>query len=130
MAISLESAQCGNMEESIEHAFFHSPVNEVLEGWMVRVQHGIFFVQEASFTCYNVVSLLNRKERSVFLSLLGVVIWTTRQKRFHGESFSFQILRNFTNTKSKLKFYLRDTLLFGIWLKVDESCPFMSRERY
>ena len=93
-AISPERGLCGDLEETIGHAFFHCPVVrplcKLLEGYMVRILNGKFFVLEASSVCSNVVPKLNRQEHYVFLCLLGVmrvVIWTTRKELYEDESF-------------------------------------------
>ena len=47
-----ECGRCGDLEESIDHAIFHCPVVrplcKLLEGYMVRILKGKFFVLEAS----------------------------------------------------------------------------------
>ena len=51
--ISPECGRCGDLEETISHAFFHCPVVrplcKLLEGYMVRILNGKFFVLEAQF---------------------------------------------------------------------------------
>ena len=51
LAISPEGGRCGDLEESIDHAFFYCsvvrPLCKLLEGYMVRILNGKFFVQEA-----------------------------------------------------------------------------------
>ena len=129
LAISPECGRCGALEESINHAFFHCPVVQslckLLEGFMVRIPNGKFFVLEASSVCSNVVAKLNRLEHNVFLCLLGimrVVIWT-RKKEFFEDVFFFSdpgVL--FLNTKLKSKSGLRErdslrwSLAKGGWL--------------
>ncbi len=75
--ISPECGRCGDLEETISHTFFHCPVVQplckLLEGYMVRILNGKFFVLEASSVCSNVVPKLNRQEHYVFLCLLGVM---------------------------------------------------------
>ena len=109
-AISPECDWCGDLEESIGHAFFHCPVVQplykLLEGYMVRILNGKFFVLEASSVCSNVVPKLNRQEHYVFLCLLGamrVVIWTTRKELYEDESFSSQTLVAFFKHQIKVK---------------------------
>ena len=87
LVILPECCRCSAVEESIDHAFFHclvvQPQCKLLEGFMVRILNGKFFILEASFVCNNVVPKLNRQEHYVFLCLLGimrVVIWMTRKK--------------------------------------------------
>ena len=82
-AILPECGLCGDLEETMSDAFFHCPVVrplcKLLEGYMVRILNGKFFVLEASSVCSNVVLKLNRQEHYVFLCLLGVmyvVIWS------------------------------------------------------
>ena len=74
---------------------------------MVRGLNGRFFFLEASSLCGSIVTSLNKPGHNVFLCLLGiirVVIWTTPQEEFHeGESFLYQMLVAFSNSKSKLK---------------------------
>ena len=109
--ISPECSRCGAWEESIDHAFFHCPVVrplcKLLEGYMVRILNGKFFVLEASSVCSNVVPKLKRQEHYVFLCLLGimrVVIWTTRKKElYEDESFSSQTLMGFFKHQIKVK---------------------------
>ena len=106
-AISPECDRCGDLEETIGHTFFHCPVVrplcKLLEGYMVRILNGKFFVLEASSVC----SKLNRQEHYVFLCLLGVmhvVIWTTRKKElYEDESFSSQTLVAFFKHQIKVK---------------------------
>ena len=94
-SFSPECGRCGDLEESIDHAFFHCPVVrplcKILEGYMVRILNGKFLVLEASSVRSNVVPKLNRQEHYVFLCFLGimrVVIWTTRKKElYEDESF-------------------------------------------
>ena len=115
-AISPECGRCGDLEETISHAFFHCPVVrplcKLLEGYMVRILNGKFFVLEASSVCSNVVPRLNRQEHYVFLCLLGVmrvVMWTTRKKELYETSlFLLRPWWHFTNTKSKSKSGLRE----------------------
>ena len=110
-AILSECSGCGDLEESIDHAFFHclivQPVCKLLKGYMVRILNGKFFILEASSVCSNVVLRLNRQEHYVFLCLLGnmrVVIWTMRKKElYEDESFSPQILVFFLKHQIKVK---------------------------
>ena len=71
LAISLECSWCSALEETIVHAFFHCPVVQLLckllEGFMVYILNGKFFVLEASSVCSNVVPKLNRQEHCVSL---------------------------------------------------------------
>ena len=65
LAILPECVRCGDMEESIKHAFFHYSVVrllcKLLEGYMVCILNGRFFILEASSVCSNMVlSLKNR----------------------------------------------------------------------
>ena len=124
LVISPECVRCGDLEESIEHAFFHCPVVrplcKLLAGYMVHILNGRFFVQKASSVCSNVVPSLNRPEHYVFLSLFGVlrvVIWTTQQKEFHeGESFSSLTLLAFYKHQIKVKIPSeKKTLFVGVW---------------
>ena len=134
-AISPECGWCGDLEETIGHAFFHCPVVrplcKLLEGYMVCILNGNFFVLEASSVCSNVVPKLNRQEHYVFLCLLGVmrvVIWTTRKKGLcEDESFSSQALVAFF--KHQIKFKIRSerkrlsSLEFGErWVTVAHLC--------
>ena len=70
-AISPECGRCGDLEDSIDNAFFHCPIvrplYKVLEGCMVRILSGKFFVLETSSVCSNVVPKLNRQEHCVSL---------------------------------------------------------------
>ena len=105
------SPECGDLEETIGHAFFQCPVVrplcKLLEGYMVHILNGKFFVLEASSVCSNVVPKLNRQEYYLFLCLLGVmrvVIWTTRKKELcEDESFSSQTLVAFFKHQIKVK---------------------------
>ena len=100
LVISPECGRCGDLKESIDHAFFHCPVVRplcnFLEGYMICILNGKFFVLKASSVCSNVVPKLNRQEHYVILCLLGImriVIWTTRKKELYDdESFSSQTL--------------------------------------
>ena len=134
-AISPECGRCGDLEETISHAFFHCPVVrplcKLLEGYMVRILNGKFFVLEASSVCSNVVPRLNRQEHYVFLCLLGVmrvVIWTTRKKELcEGESFSSQTLVAFYKHQIKVKIRSErkrlSSLEFGErWVTVARLC--------
>lgn len=111
LAISSECVRCGDWEESIEHAFFHcdvvQPLCRLIEGYMVRVLDGKFFVLEASSVCSNVVPSISRDQHYVLLCLLGImrmVVWTTRQKEFHaGEKFSSLQLVSFFRHQLKVK---------------------------
>ena len=136
--ISPECGRCGDLEETIGHAFFHCPVVrplcKLLEGYMVRILNGKFFVLEASSVCSNVVPKLNRLEHYVFLCLLGVmhvVIWTTRMKElFEDESFSSQTLVTFFKHQIKVKIRSERKRLFtGVWRKVGDCCALVSRGR-
>ena len=70
LSISSECIRCGDREESISHAFFHSPVvpalSKFLEGYTVREMKGKFFILEASSVYSNVILSLNRSEHYVF----------------------------------------------------------------
>ena len=134
-AISPECGRCGDLEESIDHAFFHCPVVrplcKLLEGYMVRMLNGKFFVLEASSVCSNVVPRLNRQKHYVFLCLLGimrVVIWTTRKKELYEyESFSSQTLVSFFKHQIKVKIRSKrkrlSSLEFGKrWVTVVRLC--------
>ena len=133
--ISPECGRCGDLEETISHTFFHCPVVrplcKLLEGYMVRILNGKFFVLEASSVCSNVVPKLNRPEHYVFLCLLGVmrvVIWTTRKKElFEDESFSSQTLVAFFKHQIKVKIRSErkrlSSLEFGErWVTVARLC--------
>ena len=130
--ISPECGRCGDLEETISHTFFHCPVVrplcKLLEGYMVRILNGKFFVLEASSVCSNVVPRLNRQEHYVFLCLLGVmrvVIWTTRMKELcEDESFSAQTLVAFYKHQIKVKIRSeRKRLEFGErWVTVARLC--------
>ena len=133
--ISPECGRCGDLEETISHTFFHCPVVrplcKLLEGYMVCILNGKFFVLEASSVCSNVVPKLNRLEHSVFLCLLGVmrvVIWTTRKKElFEDESFSSQTLVAFFKHQIKVKIRSErkrlSSLEFGErWVTVARLC--------
>ena len=104
---------------------------KLLEGYMVRVLNGKFFVQEANSVCSSIVPPLNRTEHLGFLCLLyviRVVIWTTQQKEFHkGDLFLSQPLVAFYKHKIKIKI-LTKTLFFKIWQKVGECCALVSRD--
>ena len=112
-AISPECGRCSDLEKSMDHAFFHclvmQPLCKLLEGYMVRILNGKFFILEASSVCSNVVPKLNRQEHYVFLCLLGimrVVIWTTRKKElYEDESFSSQTLVSFFKHQIKVKIW-------------------------
>ena len=134
-AISPECGRCGYLEETIGHAFFHCPVVrplcKLLEGYMVRILNGKFFVLEASSVCSNVVPKLNRQEHYVFLCLLcvmHVVIWTTRKKELcEDESFSSQTLVAFFKHQIKVKIRSErkrlSSLEFGErWVTVARLC--------
>ena len=133
--ISPECGRCGDLEETISHAFFHCPVVrplcKLLEGYMVRILDGKFFVLEASSVCSNVVPRLNRQEHYVFLCLLGVmrvVIWTTRKKELcEDESFPSQTLVAFFKHQIKVKIRSErkrlSSLEFGErWVTVARLC--------
>ena len=108
-----ECAQCSALEESTEHAFFHSsvlrPLCKLLEGFMVRILSGKFFVLEVSCVCSDVVPKLNIQEHYVFLCLFGIMcvaIWMTRQKELcDNESFFFQTLVSFYKHQIKVKIW-------------------------
>ena len=134
-AISPECGRCGDLEETIGHVFFHCPVVrplcKLLEGYMVRILNGKFFVLEASSVCSNVVPKLNRQEHYVFLCLLGVmhvVIWTMRKKElYEDESFSSQTLVAFFKHQIKVKIRSErkrlSSLEFGKrWVTVARLC--------
>ena len=57
---------CGDMRESILHAFFYCPVlrplQKLLDGYILSILNEKFFVLEASSVCSHVVTLLNRME--------------------------------------------------------------------
>ena len=127
-AISPECGRCGDLEETIGHAFFHCPVVpplcKLLEGYMVRILNGKFFVLEASSVCRKVIPKLNRQGHYVFLCLLGVmrvVIWTTRKEELYedpGGNFKHQIkvkLRSERKILSSLEFGER-------WVTVARLC--------
>ena len=130
-AILPECGRCGDLEESIDHVIFHCPVVrplcKLLEGYMVRILKGKFFVLEASSVCSNVVLRLNRQEHYVFLCLL-VVIWTTRKKElYEDESFSCQTLVSFFKHQIKVKIRSErkrlSSLEFGKrWVTVARLC--------
>ena len=109
--ISPKCGRCGDLEETIDHAFFHCPVVQplckVLDGYMVCILNGKFFVLEASSVCSNVVPKLNRQEHYVFLCLLcimRVVIWMTKKKELYEDvSFSSQTLVAFFKHQIKVK---------------------------
>ena len=134
-AISPECSQCGDLEESINHTFFHCPVMQplckLLEGYMVRILNGRFFVLEASSVCSNVVLRLNRQEHYVVLCLLGimcVMIWMTRKKELYkDESFSSQTLVSFFKHQIKVKIRSErktlSSLQFGKrWVTIARLC--------
>ena len=133
-AISPECGRCGDLEESVDHAF-HWPVVrllcKLLEGYMVRILNGKFFVLEASSVCSNVIPRLNRQEHYVFLCLLGimhVVIWTTRKEElYEDESFSSRTLVSFFKHQIKVKIRSErkrlSSLEFGKrWVTVARLC--------
>ena len=103
-----ECIRCGDMEESISHAFFFTTRSCVLcTRSLVRMLNEKFFALEASSVCSNVMPPLNMSERYVFLCLLSnmrVVICTTQQKEFyHSEFFSSQMLVSFYTYQIKIK---------------------------
>ena len=119
----------------LKYAFFHCPVVvrplcKFLEGFMVRILGGKFFVLEANSVCNNVVLKLNRQEHYVFLCLLGiirVVIWTTREKELRdGESLSCQTLVSFYRHQIRVKTLFErrlSSLEFGKrWVTVARLC--------
>ena len=135
LAISPECARCGAFEESIEHAFFYcllvQPLCKLLEGFMVCIWGGKFFVLEPSSVYSNVVLKLNRQEHYVFLYLLGimhVVSWTTRQKELRdGESFSSRTLVSFYKHQIKVKIRSGRIILSSLefakkWVTVARLC--------
>ena len=74
LTITTESIRCSDMEESIEHAFFHCSVSRLLGKLLkARVLSSMFFVWfllfvlEASSFCCNVVLSLKRAEHCVSL---------------------------------------------------------------
>ena len=81
------------MEESIAHAFFHCPVIQplfkLLEGYIVCVRVGKFFVLEANSVCNNVVLSLYRLEHYVFLYSFGIMNYDL-DNATEGKSFCFQ----------------------------------------
>lgn len=83
------------------------PLYRLIEGYMVHVLDGKFFVLEASSVCSNVVPSMSRDQHYVLLCLLGImrmVVWTTRQKEFHaGEKFSSLQLVSFFRHQLKVK---------------------------
>ena len=126
-AISPKCGRCGD--------FFHCPVVrplcKLLEGYMVRILNGKFFVLEASSVYSNVVPKLNRQEHYVFICLLGVmgvVIWTTRKKElYEDKSFSSQTLVAFFKHQIKVKIRSErkrlSSLEFGKrWVTVARLC--------
>ena len=134
-AILPECGRCGDLEETIGHAFFHCPVVrplcKLLEGYMVRILNGKFLVLEASSVCSNVVLKLNRQEHYVFLCLLSVmrvVIWTRGKKElYEDESFSSQTLVAFFKHQIKVKIWSErkrlSSLEFGErWVTVARLC--------
>ena len=134
-AISPECGRCSDLEESIDHAFFQCPVVrplcKLLEGYMVRILNGKFFVLEDSSVFSNMVLRLNRQKHYVFLCLLGIMrimIWTTRKKElYEDESFSSQILVSFFKHQIKVKIRSErkrlSSLEFGKrWVTVARLC--------
>ena len=135
LANSRGCVRCGGGIESMAHAFFHcpavQPLCKLLEGFMVRMLRGGFFVLEASSVCSNVVPSLDRKIHYVFLCLLGimrVVIWTTRNMVVHeGESFSSWALVAFYKHQIKVKIKSErkrlSSVVFGErWLQTSRMC--------
>ena len=74
-----ECIQCGDMEGSILYTYFHclvvQPLCKFLEGYMVCILNGKFFVLEASSVCSNMVPSQNRSEHYVFLCL-NISTWS------------------------------------------------------
>ena len=74
---SPECKRCGDMEESLEHAFYHCSVVRSLcnlvEGYMVRALRRPFFALDASAICNNVTPSMEKKEKCVLLCLLGIM---------------------------------------------------------
>ena len=127
--------RCGDWEETVEHAFYHCrfarPLCELVEGYMVRILRRPDFKLEASNVCSNVTPLLEKKEKYIFLCLLGllrVVIWTTRQKGcFDDEFFSpgqlVAFLRHSVKVKIRSERKRLDRRAFNErWVKVAQLC--------
>ena len=128
MVATPECKRCGEMEETVEHAFFHCsaarPLCKLIEDYMVRIRHPRFFALEASAVCSNVMPPLEWTEHYVLFCLLGVmrvVIWTTRQKGFYGdESF----------TSGQLVGYLKHQLKVKIRAERERLTPSKFNERW
>ena len=103
----------------------YGPLCKLLEGYMVRILNGKFFVLEASSVCSNVVPRLSV---SLLTRVMRVVIWTTRKKELcEDESFSSQTWWHFSNTKLKVKIHSErkrlSSLEFGErWVTVARLC--------
>ena len=132
---SPECVRCGDMEESIEHAFYHCstvhPLCELIEGYMVRILKTTFFALDASAVCSNVVASLEKTDHYVLLCLLGIlrmVAWTTRQKRVHeGERFTPVQLVSYFKHQLKVKIRAERRALSSMqfserWVKVARMC--------
>ncbi|CAE1276092.1 unnamed protein product [Acanthosepion pharaonis] len=135
LAKSPNCVRCSGEVETIGHAFFHCsvvvPLCKFVEDIMVRMLRGKFFVLEASSVCSNIVPPLTKAEHYVFICLLWVmrvVIWTTRQKEFHGrEKFSSSQLILFFKHQLKVKIRTERKRLhpleFGeIWVSLARLC--------
>ena len=116
----IECVLCGDIEESIAHAFFLWPVGQMLcqllEGFVVRVLHVKFFIGEISSVRCNVLRSLNKNVFLSSLSIMIVMIWTIPLKGFHkGESFSSQTLVAISMDQIKIKILSeRQTFSFGV----------------
>ena len=91
LAISTKCVQCGDMKESIAHAFFHCLVI-VQASWRL---HGSCTVWK--FLCpwsqFRMEQCGSITKQDGTLGIMWVEIWTTWQKRFHeDESFLAQTL--------------------------------------
>ena len=135
LVISPECVRCGDMEESLEHAFVHCsivrPVCQLVEGFMVRVLNVPFFALDASVMCSNVVPFQDKRKHYVLQCLLGimrVVIWTTRQKGFHeGESFTPLQLIAYFRHQLKVKIRVERRRLSSsefneCWVRIAQLC--------
>ena len=134
LAISAEWVRCDDMVESISHTFLCSVVRllcKILDGYMVRVLNGKFFVQEISSVCSNVVPHLTRRNTLCFF--VDSALWESwfgRSDWRNSTKASLPRLRHkwfFTSTKSKLKNPVWETKSFA---KVGEWCMFASRKRH
>ena len=123
------------MVESIAHALFHCSVVrllcELLEGYIVRVLNGKFFVQETNFVSSNVVLLLNKTGHYVFLCLHSIHESHDLDDATEGISwrrvFSTQTLVAFYKHQSRIKI-LSERQRFSSkefskrWVKVARLC--------